>query len=79
MEFIILFFVAPAVTAVLFGICLFRFLRARRLNKKQPGSFSKGEMTLRLFLLIFSAVVFGVFALMLLGTIALMGLAVAYM
>jgi Na+/H+ antiporter NhaC len=70
-----LFYAIPALAIVLFVISLVRYLRARRANKKAPGTFSKKEIQKReLTLLVFLFIV-GVLGCIFIGCIALLALA----
>ena len=57
----VLFFGIPLLTLGFFGISLFRFLSAKRANKKMPGAFGAEEIKRRKLLFIVSAVTSGVF------------------
>ena len=75
----ILFFGIPAIVLVLFGICLYRYRSAKNQNEEEPGSVSVGELKKRKILLIITAAVTGVFALVAVGFVALLFMAVAFM
>ncbi len=75
----ILFFGIPAVVLVLFGICLYRYRSAKNQNAEEPGSVSPEELKRRKLLLIITASVTGVFALVAVGFVALLFMAVAFM
>lgn len=75
----LLVFLIPMLLLALFGVSLYRYLSARRKNKREPGSFSSSQMTFRLWMLILSGTVAGIFVAILLGLMALLFLAVAYM
>lgn len=75
----ILFFGIPAIVFVLFVISLVRFVAAKRKNKKIQGSFSESEIKKRKIMLIIMSVIVGVLAVIVIGFIALLFMAVAYM
>lgn len=75
----ILFFAIPAILIVLFGVSLYRYLSAKKQNKATPGTYSLEEMTKRKLMLIISSVVAGILAVVVLGFVSLMFMAVAFM
>lgn len=75
----LLFFLIPAVLLVLFGVCLYRYVSARRRNKREPGSFTPAQMRTRFVLLVLSGVVAITLVGMVIGLTILLFLAVAYM
>lgn len=75
----LLFFGIPAIVLVLFVVSLVRYVVAKRKNKKMPGSFSDSEIKKRQIMLIVLSVIVGVFVVVVVGFIALMFMAVAYM
>lgn len=75
----ILFSVIPAGALVFFGISLVRYLDAKRQNKQAPDTFSPEDIRRRLISLIVSSVILGVLAAVVIGFIALMFMAVAFM
>ena len=75
----ILFFGIPAISILLFGISLYRYLSAKKQNKEVPGSFSDSEMKKRKIMLIILSVISGVLAVIVIGFIALLFMVVAYM
>lgn len=75
----ILFFGIPAVVFVWFVISLIRFVSAKSKNKKMPGTYSDNEVKKRKIMLIILSVIIGVFAVVVIGFIALLFMAVAYM
>lgn len=74
-----LFFAIPVSMVAFFGISLYRFVRAVSTNKKNPGAFSADEIKKRRLLFIVSAVIAAVLVAVVLGFIALLFMAVAYM
>jgi len=74
-----IFFGVPILVLFAFGVNLFRYLIARRENKRSPGSVGESEMkTLRLWLIV-TGIAAGIFAGILLGILGLMFMAVAFM
>lgn len=69
----------PVAAILFFIISLILFCYAKYQNKKQPGSFSEGELKTRKILLIISSVIAGVLALVIVSLIALLFTAVAFM
>ena len=75
----VLFFGIPLLMLGFFGISLFRFVSAKRANKKAPGTFCADEIKKRKLIFIVSAVTAGVFAAFVIGIIVLLCMAIAYM
>lgn len=75
----ILFFGIPAVLFVLFGVSLYRYKTAKEENKQNPGAYSPEEMKKRKLMLIIASVIAGVLVAVVIGFIALMFMAVAFM
>lgn len=73
------FFGIPVVFLLLFGDSLYLFLSAKKKNKANPGSVSESELKKRKTFLIISSVLCGMFLAVVLGFIAIMFMAVAYM
>lgn len=74
-----LFFSIPMAAILFFGISLYRYCSAISKNKKIPGTFPPAEIKKRLILLIVSSVIMGVLLLIVIGFIALLFMAIAYM
>ena len=74
-----LFFAIPVSMVAFFGISLYRFARAVSANKKNPETFSADEIKKRRLLFIVSAVIAAVLVAVVVGFIALLFMAVAYM
>lgn len=74
-----LFFAIPIVAVLFFGISLYRYCSALSKNKKSPETFQPSEIKKRLILLIVSSVIMGVLLIIVIGFIALMFMAIAYM
>ena len=74
-----LFFAIPVSMVAFFGISLYRFVRAVSANKKNLGAFSADEIKKRRLLFIVSAVIAAVLVAVVVGFIALLFMAVAYM
>lgn len=75
----ILFFAIPGILIVLFVISLYRYIFAKKQNKKVPGTFTPEEIKKRKTFLIVLSVVVGVLVVIVIGFIALLFMAVAYM
>ena len=75
----ILFFGIPAVLFVLFGVSLYRYKTAKEENKQNPGTYSPEEMKKRKMMLIIALVIAGILVAVVIGFIALMFMAVAFM
>lgn len=75
----IFFFAIPIVLIALFMISADRYVSAKKQNKAAPGTFSDAEIKKRKIALIVLAVIAGVLAAIVIGFIALMFTAVAYM
>ncbi len=77
--FDVLFFAIPSVLILLFGISMYRYLSAKKQNKKVPGTFSPEEIQKRKIIFIILSVVTGIFLAVVIGFIALLFMAVAFM
>lgn len=75
----ILFFGIPAILLLLFGISVYRYVSAKKANREQPGTYSPEEMKKRKLLLIVSSAVAGVLVAVVIGFVALLFMAVAFM
>lgn len=75
----ILFFGIPVSMFLLFGISLYRYIRAKKENRVQPGTYSQEEMKKRKLMLIVSSVIAGVLLAVIIGFVALLYMAVAFM
>ena len=75
----IFFFAIPIIWIVLFGISLYRYLSANKQNKVSPGTFSDDEIKKRKIMLFVLSVIAGVYAAIVIGFIALMFMAAAFM
>lgn len=75
----IFFFAIPIILMVLFGISLYRYVSAKKQNKVALGTFSDVEIKKRKIMLIVLSVIAGVLAVIVIGFIALMFMAVAFM
>lgn len=75
----ILLYGLPVVVVVFYVVCLVRFMSAKRKNRLVPDTFSADEMKKRKIMLIVASVLAGALVLFVLGLIALMFMAVAYM
>ncbi len=75
----LLFFAIPILLLSFLGISIYRYISAKRQNAKAPDTFSSNELKTRKLLLIISAVLTAVFVTIVVGFVALLFLAVAYM
>lgn len=75
------FFLILIITLIplLWGLCLYHFVSAKKKNKKAPGTFSDDDIKSRKISMIILSVIFGFFVLIVIGLIILLNLAVAYM
>ncbi|MBQ9691995.1 MAG: hypothetical protein IJV70_02425 [Clostridia bacterium] len=74
-----LYFSIPLLAFVFFGVSLYKYLKAKKANKRSPGTFPDQEIKNRKTVLIVASVIAGVLIAILLGFIGLLFLAVAYM
>lgn len=77
--FNILFLGIPLALIVLFVVSLCRYKSAVKQNKKVPGTFSDEEIKKRRTILAVFSVIAGIIAVIVIGLIALMFMAVAFM
>ncbi|MBE6852599.1 MAG: hypothetical protein E7505_03900 [Ruminococcus sp.] len=77
--FNILFLGIPLALIVLFVVSLCRYKSAVKQNKKVPGAFSDEEIKKRRTILTVFSVIAGIIAVIVIGLIALMFMAVAFM
>lgn len=75
----ILFFAIPLAILGFFAVSLIRYLSARKQERELPGSIPPQDMKTRKVLLIISAVIAGALVAMVIGLIALLYMAVAFM
>lgn len=75
----ILFFAVPTILIVLFGISLYRYISARNQNRAVPGTYSDAEIKNRKMMLLVTAVIAGVLAVVVIGFIVILFMAVAFM
>ena len=69
----------PAAAVIFFIVSLVMFLRARRANQREPGTYDQQQMIVRLVCLIVSACIAGTMLLTIVATIGLLFTAVAFM
>ena len=74
-----IFFGIPLAAILFFIISLCRYIRAKIINKKEPGRFSTEEMNKRKILLIVSSVIVGVLVAVVVAFVVMIYMAVAYM
>ncbi len=75
----LLFFAIPTVILAFFGVSLYRYLHAKRQNKKAPDSFSSEELNRRGIFLAVTSIIAGALLLVVIGFTALIFMAVAFM
>ena len=75
----ILFFAIPILLIALFGVSLYRYVSAKKQNKAVPGTFSDAEIKKRKIMLIVLSVIAGILAVIVIGFIALLFMAIAFM
>ena len=75
----IFFFAIPIILIALFSVSLYRYISAKKQNKMAPGTFSDTEIKKRKIMLIVLSVIAGALAVIVIGFIALMFMAVAFM
>ena len=74
-----LFLAAPIAAIVFLVLSICRYASAKKQERQQPGSVSPEELKRRKVLLILASILSGVFLVIVLGFMALMFLAVAFM
>lgn len=75
----LIFFGIPLGLVVFFGNCLYRYVSAKRKNMEEPGTFPEEEMKKRKTMVIVSAVTAGVVVAVVVGFLAMLVMAIAYM
>lgn len=75
----LLFFVLPAALVAAFVITLWRYFSAKRENKKSPGTFSDETLKERKIALVVVSGILAVFVAVVVGLIAMLFTAVAFM
>lgn len=75
----ILFFAIPIALIALYGVSLYRYRSAKNQNKTAPGTFSDSEIKKRKTVLTVLSVMTGILVAVVIGFIALMYMAVAFM
>lgn len=79
MIFGVLLFGVPTLSLALFFISLYRYVSAKRKNKRTPDAFSEAEIGARKMMLVIFSVISGVLLSILIGLTVLLCLAVAFM
>ena len=74
-----LFFAIPLFALGFFGVSLYRYLYAKKANRKNPDTFSAEEIKNRKLLLVVSSVIVGVLVAIVIGIVILLCMAIAYM
>ena len=75
----ILFFAIPAILILFIGISFYRYRCAKKQNEEVPGTFAPEEIKRRKIMLIIASVAAGVLVAVVIGFIALLFMAVAFM
>lgn len=75
----ILFFGIPAILIGFFGVSIYRYITAKKQNEVSPGTFTAEEIKKRKTILIVLSVVAGIIAAVVVGFIALLAMAIAFM
>lgn len=75
----ILFFAIPSTVIALFIISLYRYISAKKLNRQVPDTFSDEEIKRRKVFLTVTSIIAATFVLVVVGFIALLFMAVAFM
>ena len=75
----ILFFVIPAILILFIGISFYRYRSAKKQNEEVPGTYSAEEIKRRKIMRIIASVAAGVLVAVVIGFIALLFMAVAFM
>ena len=73
------FFAIPIILVIYWGLSIYRYVTAKKQNKVVPGTFSDAEIKKRKIRLIILSVISVVFLAIVIGFIALIYMAVAYM
>ena len=74
-----LIYAIPIIIVILFAVSIYRYVHAKRVNKKNPGTYSDDEMRKRKVFFVVFAGIFGIVALVVIGFTALLYMAVAFM
>ena len=77
--FYLVVYVLPVALLSMFVTSICMYSLAKRRNKKAPGTYSDQQVRRRLVFLIVSSVIFGVFAMFVIGVIVLFSMAIAFM
>ena len=75
----LIFFAVPAALLVFFGVSLYRYRTAVKQNKRTPDTFPPEEIKKRKTLLIISSVTAAVLVAVVVGFIAMLFMAIAFM
>jgi len=74
-----LYYLIPAAALAVFVVSLISFLSAKKKNKQTPGTYSDDQMITKRICLIVSSVILGILAVVVIGFIVLMMVAVTFM
>ena len=75
----VIFFAIPVLAIAFLGISIYRYLHAKKANKVTPNTFSASEIKGRKIMLIISVITAGLLAAIVIGFIALLFMAIAFM
>jgi len=75
----VLYYLIPASALIFFAVSLLCYLRAKSKNRRVPGTYSEKQMKTRRICLIISSVIAGIMAVVVIGFIGLLMMAVAFM
>ncbi|MBQ8858720.1 MAG: hypothetical protein IJ012_02905 [Clostridia bacterium] len=76
---IVLFFGIPLLLLVLYAVCIFRYVRAKRANRLVIGAYSDVEVRKRRNAVVVLSVVIGVMLAAVVGFVLLLYMAIAFM
>lgn len=75
----LLFFAIPVIMIIVSAVTVRFFLKAKKINETNPGTFSDKEIKKLKMIMLFTCIITGIFVVMVLCLCALMYVAVAYM
>ena len=75
----VIFFAVPAILLVFFAISLYRYISAKRENEETPDTFSAEEIKKRKIILIVASIIAATLVAIVIGFIAMLFMAVAFM
>ena len=75
----VLYYLIPVAALAFFAVSLISFLAAKRKNKRAPDTYSPEQMKMKKICLVISSVILGMLAIVVIGFIVLLMMAVAFM